>query len=208
MKKRRMYLAAVICLSVISLNVVSANVLSVNPTSANAVAVNPASTDAEAEVHETGAEKAKAISTEKTESKGGAEENGAEDDGTGFRTYALDSFNGDILEADLEDYSFTEDRVSFTYQDKLFNFSLEKYEMKDTRVDGVEYYIGNEGDLDCYVVVYEGSVCIKVTDMAQSVAGRQKDTLNNFTVVAFDNEDGNIEEISDMMKTMEEKSTK
>lgn len=122
--------------------------------------------------------------------------------------FVLNSFSGDIIEADLEDYSFTEDRVSFTYQDELFDFSLEKYEMKDTRVDGVEYYLGNEGDLDCYVVVYEGSVCIKVTDTAQSVAGKQKDTLNNFTVVVFDNEDGNIEEISDMMKTMEEKSTK
>lgn len=198
MKKRSMYLAAVICLSMISVNVVSAN----------AVSVNPASTDVEAEVHETGADKGKAVSAEKTESKGGAEENSAEDDGTGFRAYALEAFNGDILEADLADYSFTEDCVSFSYQDRFYEFSIEEYEVKDTGVDGVEYYIGNEGDLDCYVVVYEGAVCIKVTDTAQSVAGRQKDTLNNFTVVAFDSEDGNIEEISDMMKSMEEKGTK
>lgn len=182
MKRRGMFLLAAVCLLVVSVN----SVYAVTSESDNAVMDDAVMDDS--------------VSNEKVVNEGGTE--------TEPGIWVLNSFNGDTMGSDLEDYSLTEDSVSFTYQDKLFEFSLEKYEMKDNQVDGVEYFWGSDGDIYCYVVKYEDSVCIKISDNTESMAGQQKDTLNNFTVVVFNDKDGKIEEISDAFKKMEEQNTK
>ncbi len=115
---------------------------------------------------------------------------------------AMDSYSGEIIENNVP-LNISEDKISFVYQGQPYVFPIEEININTNdgrNIEGANFYSGNNGDLICNVVEYNGKYCVQVVNTSQSIAARKNNEKDNFTMICGDASEKTTKAVSNTLK--------
>lgn len=117
------------------------------------------------------------------------------------QAYALNQFSGEVID-EAEILNISDNNVKFVLSGNIFDFDISEFEMNtNSNMEGTKYYSGQNGNLICNMVEYNGNYSIQILNLSESCIAREQNPQENFTIEYGADVASNIPAIQNVITT-------